>query len=305
MDRQKSLLFALILGTASSMAASAAKATPYDTVLGKLTGYVEANPTLVTTTVVGRNDQGLDIIGVIIKGPTATDGAPSHLVVGSHHGNERLSVDVALSFAEQAIATLKNPSSQYYEALADKVLHVIPVLNIGGYNNNRREEYDVRRVSIDPNRDYPDPCDGSGTKFRLASTEALARYVTDQAIVGAVTIHGYIGTFTFPWGTYTTETESPDHDTYMSLSRKVADINGYRIGTHADVIYPTNGAFEDWAYHSQGVWTTLLELRRNANVARDAEGLLAFFAAAPTARSAFHEHLGECRRFEGPIRARP
>ncbi len=296
----------LLLAILIFMNAQTGAAAAYDAVLARLASLRAANPQHVTKVVIGRNDQGVEIEGILIAGAQAHADSPHSLVVGSHHGNERLSVDVALAVAEQAISAMTDPTSIYYPAMSTRILHVIPVLNIGGYNANRREEYDAKRVSHDPNRDYPDPCGGGGSKFKLASTDALARYMADQDIVAAVTIHGYIGTFTYPWGTYTNQTHTPDHAIYRTIAAKSGNISGYAIGTHADVIYPTNGAFEDWAYHSMGVWTMLLELDRGANVARDAESLVAYFAVAPTSRSSFHEHTGQCRAIDvDQIRARP
>ena len=284
---------------------SSVYASSYERVLQRLNRMSEENPTFVSKMSIGRNDQGTEIEGVTIHGSASAENPVHVLVVGSHHGNETLSVDVALETADQAIAAMKNINSTYHQALKNHIFHVVPVLNIGGYSRNSREEYDANGWSRDPNRDYPDPC-GGVQKFRLASTSALARYMNDVEFASAVTIHGYIGTFTYPWGTYTNQTHTPDHEIYHQAASKAVAVNGYRVGTHADVIYPTNGAFEDWAYHTHGTWTMLLELRRNANVTRDAESLLAYFSVAPTVPSQFHEHVGQCRSVkDSEIRARP
>lgn len=290
---------------ASLLISSTVYASSYDRVRQRLDAMVAENSTFVEKVTIGRNDQGMEIEGVTIHGSDSGEHPVHVLVVGSHHGNETLSVDVAMETATQAIQAMKQPSSTYHETLKNHVIHVIPVLNIGGYNRNSREEYDANGRSRDPNRDYPDPC-GGVQKFRLASTTALARYMNDIEFASAVTIHGYIGTFTYPWGTYTNQTHTPDHEVFHRIAAKSAAVNGYRIGTHADVIYATNGAFEDWAYHTHGTWTMLLELRRDANVTRDAESLLAYFSVAPTAPSQFHEHVGQCRSvMDAEIRARP
>lgn len=288
----------------ASVLASSAFGAPYDQVRARLANVVAQNPDLVSRIVIGINDQGVEIEGVRIGATFAgKDGTVNHLVVGAHHGNEQKSTDVALAFIDEMVAA-KRSGAGLDRKLSSTVLHVIPVLNIGGYNANRRQEYDASGRSFDPNRDYPDPCGNSST-FNLASTDALAKYLIAEDIVGAVTIHGYIGTFTYPWGTYTNQTATPDDNVFRNVTTQAARVNRYRTGTHADVIYPTVGAFEDWAYHSIGVWVALLEIANNPNVTQDARSLVSYFAAIPGERSQYHEHLGSCRKAIGPVLARP
>lgn len=297
----KTILYGIIgLGLSATGFSADNVATPYDRVKARMASVIAANPDTVRKIVIGINDQGLEIEGLRI-GPA--DGTINHLVVGAHHGNEQKSTDVALAFIDQMVKQKKagNKTTPQFEKT---VVHVIPVLNISGYNINRREEANESGRSFDPNRDYPDPC-GNSSVWNLNSTEALGKYMIAENIVGAVTIHGYIGTFTFPWGTYTQETQTPDHDIFQTVTSQAARINRYRTGTHADVIYPTVGAFEDWAYHALGVWTALLEIKNNPNLIQDADTLVAYFAAIPQEKSQHHEHLGACKEAIGPILARP
>jgi hypothetical protein len=289
--------FGLVISLLISTQASAA---PYDLVKSDLAYIARLNPNLVSRIVIGINDQGVEIEGLRIGPATA---AIHHLVVGAHHGNEQKSTDVAMAFIKEVVEA-KHVSAGLDQKLADTAFHVIPVLNISGYNAGQRQERDANGRSFDPNRDYPDPC-GNDSTFNLNSTDALSKYLIAENIIGAVTIHGYIGTFTFPWGTYTNQTETPDHDIYRNVTAEAARVNRYRTGTHADVIYPTVGAFEDWAYHSVGVWTALLEIKNNVNVTQDAQAIVTYFNKIPTTKSGNHAHVGTCRRAFGPIRARP
>jgi hypothetical protein len=293
------LKFSLGLATFLLMS-SPASAAPYDLIKSDLAYIARLNPSVASRIVIGINDQGVEIEGLRI-GPA--NAAVNHLVVGAHHGNEQKSTDVAMAFINEIVAT-KKASAGLDRKLADTAFHIIPVLNISGYNAGQRQERDASGRSFDPNRDYPDPC-GNDSTFNLNSTDALSKYLIAENIIGAVTIHGYIGTFTFPWGTYTNQTETPDHDIYRNVTEESARVNRYRTGTHADVIYPTVGAFEDWAYHSVGVWTALLEIKNNVNVTQDAQAIMSYFNGIPTIRSGNHAHIGTCRRPFGPIRGRP
>jgi hypothetical protein len=279
---------------------SQAFAAPYDLIKSDLAYIARLHPGIASRIVIGTNDQGVEIEGLRIGSSTAT---VNHLVVGAHHGNEQKSTDVAMAFIKE-IVEAKQVSAGLDVKLANMAFHVIPVLNISGYNAGQRQERDANGRSFDPNRDYPDPC-GNDSTFNLNSTDALAKYLIAEDIVGAVTIHGYIGTFTFPWGTYTNQTETPDHNVFRDVTSQAVRVNRYRTGTHADVIYPTVGAFEDWAYHAVGVWTALLEIKNNLNVTDDAQALVTYFSGIPVQRSENHAHIGTCRRAIGPILARP
>jgi len=277
----------------------AAAQTSYERVVTKLRSVNAANPAITHLVSLGPNDQGTELLGLVIDPPARGPrfAPPDFLVVGAHHGNERLSVDVALRFLDDTVAAAARG-----EPIGGR-FHVFPVLNVTGYNASRREET-RSGTTLDPNRDYPDPCRDDGA-YHLKSTKALSTYVETASIVAAVTIHGYIGTFTYPWGTYTTEPQTLDHSHFHDVTTVAARANGYDVGTHGEVIYPTVGAFEDWAYFEKGVWVTLLEIANNPNVARDAQAIKAFFDHVPRERSTQHEHTGRCRAIEGPVLSRP
>ena len=214
-------------------------------------------------------------------------------MVGTHHGNERDAAPLSVAFAREVLQTLAKGQGAREGSLANGVYYVFPVLNISGHNRNHRLEMDGSGLWHDPNRDYPDAC-VDNKYFKLRSTSLIAEFIQRQNIVSAVTIHGYIGTFTYPWGFYTENPETPDHDIYHKLLTYAAEANHYRIGNHKDVIYPATGSFEDWAYHDHGVWVALLEMKYNLDYGADVESLIRFFMAAPREKSLDHAHYGQC-----------
>lgn len=119
----------------------------------------DENPQIVHLIDIGRNDQSTPIFGLRIEGPSKVSAATKakHLVVATHHGNEQLSAEVAMSFARQLISTLQNPAAPRHVGLTTSVFFVIPVLNISGYNAGRREERAQTGTFLGPNRDYPIP----------------------------------------------------------------------------------------------------------------------------------------------------
>jgi hypothetical protein len=239
----------------------------------------------------GKNDQNENIYGLIIKGQEPI--VNHHLVVGTHHGNELRAAEVPILFAKDIISVLQNPNHPHFAKLNKSHFHIVPVLNINGYNRAIREELDSSRRSHDPNRDYPDPC-ATKVDYRLKSTKLISEYIINNNIVAAVSIHGYIGTFTFPWGIFTDTYETEHHQELLHWGEEAAKVNGYKVGSHGGLIYPTAGAFEDWAYYQLGVWSFLLELDRNADMKKDAKTLTEFFALAPSNRAISHAHEGKC-----------
>ena len=268
-------------------------ASDYDKIVSRLR-EIDALPNTSLFTL-GKNDQGEDILGVVL-GDSAS-ATKRYAVVGTHHGNERAAAIVPLHFAEETLKHLKT----------DEVYFVIPVLNISGYNRSRREETGSDFRTHDPNRDYEDACEVKND-FKLKSTRLLADLIEREDIVTAVTVHGYVGTFTFPWGTNAKDYETLDHHLLEDWARKSVKINQYQTGTHGGAIYPAAGAFEDWAYFKHGVWSYLLEIKSpSSDLKKDALSLVEFFKHSPFERS---RHLGQnvnCveRILTGSQRSRP
>lgn len=259
----------------------------YDKVMSTVTKLTNKNSHLDKFTL-GKNDQGKQIFGVLYKGSSRVK--TNHLVVSTHHGNEVLSADLAVEFLE---FLAKSGSDKF----KDKNIFIIPVLNIGGYNIENREEIDANGISHDPNRDYPDPCIQK-KNFKLKSTAHLSRLVKENDIVGAITIHGYYGSLTYPWGIYTDQYETLDHEIFNSKAALAVKDNSYVVGTHADILYPAGGAFEDWAYFELGVWSLLVELENSPKFEDDISMLVSSINSFPKTRSSDHRHLGRCTQFK-------
>ncbi len=283
------LLFITII-----LSLNAFSATKYQQMKNDLQKIQRANNTLVQIFQLGLNDQGDAIDGIKISGNNFNTTNPNQLVVGTHHGNEAKSVNVSIAFIDRVLEVLKDTSHPYYTKFQRTTFHVIPVLNISGYNKNSRSETAANGNRYDPNRDYPDAC-YEGARYNLKSTKLLSNYIKAKNIIGSITVHGYIGTFTFPWGTYALNTHSPDHQRFQNWATEAAVHNNYKIGTHSDVIYPATGSFEDWAYHELGVWSMLLELQRYPDYLDDSKMMISFFSNVPDYRSTDHAH-GACRR---------
>jgi hypothetical protein len=164
-------------------------AAPYDAIVTRLQELAKKPQTSLFT--LGQNDQGQSIVGIILG--DASVAKTKHLMVGTHHGNERMAAEVPFHFANIVLDALNNPNHPEHDKYENSLIYVIPVLNISGYNANRREEMGSDNRTHDPNRDYEDPC-RTKADFGLKSTTLLAELIEKENIIAAVTLHGYIGT---------------------------------------------------------------------------------------------------------------
>jgi len=193
-------------------------------------------------------DLGLNDDSVMIKGIRIGFGSLNNLVVATHHGNEYGSAEIAKAFA----------ASIAKEPLMDQSIYIIPVLNINGYNRNSRNET-KKGESFDPNRDYQGPCI-SNSDHNLNSTRLLAEFLEKKNIISSMTLHTHFPAITYPWGVSSSTTKTPDQSFFEQLAKYAATGNNYYIGTSADVVYPADGTFEDFAYWKYGVWSLLYEI---------------------------------------------
>jgi carboxypeptidase T len=287
------ILFSLILVFVGTANANVLANRKYKDVVAYLHQLAQQYPQNVKLFTLATSDDGVAIEGVVIgKGPAAD------LVVAAHHGNEYASTEVALNFAE---SVAKSP-------MPGRITYVIPVLNINGYDARIREEK-VNGHLLDSNRDYPGPC-GTGGPFELKSTKALAQFLQKQKIVAAATMHTFEPAVAFPWGVSTDDVETEYTSIFEKMAAAATKDSHYQYGYSGKVLYPVDGAFEDYAFWKFGVWSMLFEVGTshsptgnslNEIVRTNVSGLRGMFAVAPNAPAAKHEFTGTCLPSQGQM----
>ena len=279
----------------------------YSKVVKQLLEIHKQYPHMTEPVSLGPNDQGTEIIGLKIESPNSYEKKDIKLVVATHHGDEVDAAPLTLKFTHRLLETLDSSVLRRVIDLQDSIYYVFPVLNISGHETVNRREIDASGRWHDPNRDYPDPCI-SAPFFKLRSIRNLANFVDEKRPSSAITIHGYFGSFTYPWGFFTQDDHTPDHDRFVKDASYATEVNGYRIGTHKEVLYAATGSFEDWAYYTYGTWTMLVEMEQSVDYEADAEMMLRYFSVAPKTRSRDHDHYGSCIKMnarEAFLRSRP
>lgn len=241
---------------ASAVGAQAAPTGRYKVIVDKLNQLHEQYSGFSEILSIGTNDDGEEIVAMRVStSPAHVDpNKIGQLVVSTHHGNELKAPEFTMYWLEELLK--KYTSDELFRGnYADREWTVIPVLNISGYNAANRYE-----KGQDPNRDYPGPCI-SGVGGRLKSIESMMEFLTSRTFAGSLTVHGYAGALTYPWGVNVANTHTKDHTAYDTNVRGAAALNGYRYGTSTDIVYPCDGAFEDYVYWKHGIWSLLLELQ--------------------------------------------
>ena len=257
----------------------------YGEILSKIEN-LESKSSNLKSFILGTSNANKKIVGV-----TVGNGPVNHLLVSAHHGNEYGSTEVAMAFLDEL-------SKQPIEGVT---LHIIPVLNIEGYNDRERLER-AKGKNFDPNRDYPGPC-GSEGPFNLKSTRALADFIASANIVASATLHTFYPAVVYPWGFSTNDISTPYDDLFKFLGSLATEWSKYPVGNSKEVIYPADGTFEDYAFWKHGIWSLLFELGNSHSpdegdvdtmIRENMPGLAKFFAGAPKERAADHEFKGKC-----------
>jgi len=265
----------------------------YKDITDKMQALAAAHPELLQVFSIGQNDEGGDIFALRLSlTPTVVDSAKiGQLVVAAHHGNEQRTPDLALQMVEDLIAMYENVSVMD-SILADTEWTIIPVLNISGYNDDSRHEH-----NIDSNRDYPGPCT-SAAGGKLKSIRTLMGFIDSRVFTGTITVHGYIGTMTYPWGVATSNVRTNDHDAFQSITARAAAINNYGYGTSTDIVYPADGTYEDYVYWKHGLWSLLIELRDGTppDITATSQAAIEFFTQINSTPSNQHQMTGRCQK---------
>jgi hypothetical protein len=270
----------------------AAPTGKYAEVLARLAAIQKKHPQFSRIFSIGTNDYGEEIYAIRIS-TTPERMNPQkigHILVSTHHGNEPDTPIFTLSFIENLLERYSS-SELWRGKLADTEYSIIPVLNISGYNAGTRYEGE-----FDPNRDYPGPCNTHATG-QLGSVRRLMAFLGSRSFAGSVTVHGYITSLTFPFGFFTDNYHTHDHNQYLEITKKAVEHNGYPYGNGAELVYPANGCYEDYVYWKYGTWSVLLEIESGTatDIQRTVPAIATFFDLIDRSPSAKNQVTGMCR----------
>jgi hypothetical protein len=214
------------------------------------------------------------------------------LYIGVHHAREWIAAEVAMRLlgylSDSLVLTVAGQ-----QLLAERDVWVVPVLNPDGYQysfdqerlwrKNRRPN-DDGSVGVDLNRNYPafwglDDIGSSGVTaaetYRGPSPAseleviALTRFHQQYPPDVAISYHSYSDLILYPYG-HRPGRIAPDQTVFRTLagtSAQPAQLDrlpetarsSYYPGP-AWALYPTNGEYAEWAYHTHGTIAYTVEL---------------------------------------------
>lgn len=265
----------------------------YKTIVDSLNAIHAQYPETTEVFSIGANDDGVELYAMRVSvTPKETDLKKiGQLVVSTHHGNELKAPEFTMYFLKELVK--RYHSRELFRGnLSDMEWTVVPVLNVSGYNAGNRYE-----KGMDPNRDYPGPCfNAQGGK--LKSIQRVMDFAASRPFAGSLTVHGYAGALTYPWGVSVSNTHTNDHNAYVSITQKAAAMNGYRFGTSTDIVYPVDGAYEDYVYWKHGMWSLLLELKDGSttDIERTEKAITYYFDQIDSTPSTQNQLTSSCSR---------
>ncbi len=246
-----------------------------------------AADTLIHLDSIGSSVEGRPILAVKIGGRDDSPARPNVLFLGTHHAREWVATAVAMKL-------IRYLSDSLAPAVRDaRDIWVIPVQNPDGYQytfttdrlwrKNRRANPDGT-YGVDPNRNYPgfwgfddlgsSPTPGAETYRGTApasepETQAIVAFHAAHPPAVVVSYHSYGGLLLHPYGFQPGQiaADRPVFETLGGTDLRPAvrdSVPGsplayYHPGPGWN-LYPTNGEYTDWVYHTYGTIAFTAEL---------------------------------------------
>jgi hypothetical protein len=233
-----------------------------------LDSVATARPEICQLDTMGSSLQGRLILGIRISdNPGIEEDEPEVRIMGAHHGDEKISVELPLYLID-LLTVNYGIDSLVTRLVNEREIFVIPMVNPDGVTNNSR--YNARYQDI--NRDYlcpeGDDCPANADyehSFSEPETQAirddalLNRYVLSLSMHSGATNINAVWNYDdglHPDGEYH---PTPDDDLIMDLSYGYANLNrtpGFYVTNGCDW-YSTHGDANDYSYgyHSDIDWT--------------------------------------------------
>ncbi len=179
-----------------------------------------------------------------------------------------------LDHTELYFVPCANPDGYFYNQTTDP--------NGGGmWRKNRRNNGDGN-FGVDLNRNYgyewgydnqgSSPTTSSDvyrgpSAFSENETKAIKWLAENHSFKLAIDHHCYSNILLFPWGYQTLHT--PDHELFLSYSRKMTKENHFSYGVPGELLYTANGGTFDWYYGEQNSKSKIIAFSPEAGSATD------------------------------------
>jgi hypothetical protein len=218
-----------------------------------------ANPSICKLDTLGQSIEGRLIMGIRISdNPAAEEDEAEVRIMGAHHGDERISVELPLYMIDYLTANYEGDST-VTRLVNEREIYIIPMVNPDGVTRNSR--YNARYQDL--NRDYlcpeGDDCPWGANhqnSFSEPETQAIRQDAMLNRYTLSLSMHSGATNINAVWnyddglhenGEYH---ETPDDELIMDLSYSYANLNrtpGFYVTNGCDW-YSTHGDANDFSY---------------------------------------------------------
>jgi hypothetical protein len=210
-----------------------------------------AHPTLTHLESLGTSVQGREIWALQVSAsPGVETVEPEVRIVGNHHGNEKMSVEICMNLAHLLLEGYGIDPT--ITTLVDtREIWIVPMLNPDGHTANSR--YNAHGVDLNRNYGYMWENAGSAA-FSEPETRAMRELGVANEFSLSLSFHTSGDIVNSVWN-YTPE-HSQDDAVVWRLTEDYAAYNGY-WAVRGWYWYETHGDCNDWSYGARGSidWT--------------------------------------------------
>jgi hypothetical protein len=203
------------------------------------------------------------------------------MINGAHHGDEKITVLVALGFMDFILQHSDDP--ELNNILNDYNFYLVPIVNPDGYCNHSRNN----AQGYDINRDYYHFDELANARgFKTPEARLVTRLMEKNKFKGAIALHSGDEAVYWPMGD--SPHPSAHHQIFGEIARLTANKMGFDRRMQSYYDYPTQGEFIDFVYKTHHILGLTIELSQDhlprpgihrEIVKKGIDGILAYLSA--------------------------
>ena len=230
----------------------------------KLQEFQRDYPTISTLATYGTSRQGRPEYVMTISKKTSHDVSivkPEVMITAATHGNEIITVDVALGLMEKLLKGY-GVDARITNMLDSHTLYFVPAVCIDSYVAETREN-----EGRDPNRDYPYP--EVPSRNPVGCIRDIMAFADSHQLAGTMDFHSAASMIMFPWAYTYNHIPTADYAKLDALTTRMARTNGFAHGSISETIYVAKGSSADYYYWKKHSMATAIEVSHNFAVEGD------------------------------------
>jgi murein tripeptide amidase MpaA len=226
----------------------------FDEVMTHMKELAAKYPNIVQLSQYGQSSEGLPLMVLKVSDEVATDETePKIMLDAATHGDEVITVEVLLGILDE-IVTGYGKDKRMTDLVNNSQLFVIPVVNPDGFS--KRQRY---ADGVDPNREYPWPENENRESIGIISD--LIGLTSQHRFAGSLTFHAAGQIIMYPWAFSMQSIEQDSLKTeYEQLTEQMAQLNRYRTGQIAQILYVAQGSSSDYYLWKNNTLAVAVEL---------------------------------------------